>query len=156
MCVYVCVSLCAGAWVRSLAVAMDAVVGKLEARTALSFDEREKAEVAAWITAEKLNEFGDKPTTVYMGGTPLFDESTGTTRNVYDYILSRHPDRPWQSRAATPTSFAATKAGEDATLVQGSVAAVLSVLIVVLVALAVVKVRRERRDRFPYNPIHSR
>ena len=44
------------------------------------------------IKKEGLNEFGDPMDTVYMGGTPLFDEMTGETRDRYQYILSKHPD----------------------------------------------------------------
>jgi hypothetical protein len=29
---------------------------------------------------------------VYAGGTPLFDERTGRSRDRYDYILERHPE----------------------------------------------------------------
>ena len=122
----------------------------------MEVSEEEKKAIDAWITAEGLNEFGDKATTVYVGGTPFFSERTGTTKDLYDYILSQHADRPWQTRVETVTSFAVTEDGERATLVQGSVAAVLSVLIVVLVGVALAKVRYGRRDQFPYDPIHSR
>jgi len=39
-----------------------------------------------------LNEYGDPKDTMYAGGTPLFNEMTGDTRDRYDYILSKHPD----------------------------------------------------------------
>jgi len=42
-----------------------------------------------------LNEYGEPADTLYAGGTPLFDESTGTTMDRYDYIKKNHPDAPW-------------------------------------------------------------
>lgn len=93
------------------------------------------------------------------GGTPLFDENTGTTRDRYDYILSHHPERPWLAEGAeTATLFAAeTKVEENEG--QGSVAgvfAMLGVFTVVLAGVAVLKMHQGRRERFRYNPIHSR
>jgi hypothetical protein len=32
---------------------------------------------------------------MYAGGTPLFNEATGKTMDRYDYIVMKHPDRPW-------------------------------------------------------------
>lgn len=55
----------------------------------------EKQKIDAWIASNNLNEFGDPQGTVYAGGTPLFDESTGKTIDKYEYILQKHPDRPW-------------------------------------------------------------
>jgi hypothetical protein len=43
------------------------------------------------IKREGLNEFGDPKNTSYMGGTPLFNEMTGETKDRYDYILGKHP-----------------------------------------------------------------
>jgi len=59
----------------------------------LSAEERSKIET--WISDTGLNQFGDPAGTVYSGGTPLFDEATGQTIDRFDYILKRHPDRPW-------------------------------------------------------------
>jgi hypothetical protein len=44
------------------------------------------------IAKNNLNEFGDPKDTMYAGGTPLFDMMTGTTKDRYEYIVSRHPD----------------------------------------------------------------
>ncbi|WP_248344747.1 hypothetical protein [Anaeromyxobacter paludicola] len=38
-----------------------------------------------------LNAFGDRPGTVYAGGTPLFDERTGRTADRHEHVLSRQP-----------------------------------------------------------------
>jgi hypothetical protein len=56
----------------------------------------EKIEIDAWISENNLNEYGDPKETVYTGGTPLFNEATGKKISRYDYILQKHPDRPWK------------------------------------------------------------
>ena len=45
-----------------------------------------------WLSDKGLNEFGDPPDTVYMGGTPLFNEMTGESIDRYQYILNKHPE----------------------------------------------------------------
>ena len=45
-----------------------------------------------WLSDNGLNEFGDPPDTVYMGGTPLFNEMTGESIDRYQYILNKHPE----------------------------------------------------------------
>ena len=57
----------------------------------------EKGRIGEWISKENLNQYGDSKDTVYAGGSPLFDESTSSPVDLYDYILSKHPDRPWNS-----------------------------------------------------------
>jgi len=44
------------------------------------------------LAAKGLNSFGDPPDTNYPGGTPLFDEKTGKSRDRTDYVYSRHPE----------------------------------------------------------------
>lgn len=48
-----------------------------------------------WIAERGLNEYGDPKDTMYAGGNPLFDESTGETADRVEYIAAAHPDRPW-------------------------------------------------------------
>ncbi len=50
-----------------------------------------KRRIESWIRDEDRNEYGDPADTVYAGGTPLFDERTGQTRDKYEYILAKHP-----------------------------------------------------------------
>lgn len=57
--------------------------------------EIEKQQIQQWIEENDLNKYGDPKNTLYPGGTPLFNEGTGETIDLYDYILSNHPDRPW-------------------------------------------------------------
>lgn len=44
-----------------------------------------------------INSYGDAPDTMYPGGTPLLDESTGLLLDVHDYLAIQHPTRPWDS-----------------------------------------------------------
>lgn len=56
----------------------------------------EKKQIDQWIIQNNFNRYGDKKDTAYTGGTPLFNEMTGEYQNLYDYILSNYPDRPWK------------------------------------------------------------
>lgn len=51
--------------------------------------------IGNWIIKNGLNQYGDPVGTVYAGGTPLIDEKTGRVLDRMDYILDKHPDRPW-------------------------------------------------------------
>ena len=57
---------------------------------------QEKQQIQKWIENNNLNQYGDPKNTVYAGGTPLFDESTNKNLDLYNYILKKHPDRPWK------------------------------------------------------------
>ena len=61
-----------------------------------ALDLSEKAKIEKWIVDNKLNQYGDSADTLYAGGTPLFDESTGEMVDRYEYILKNHPHKPWQ------------------------------------------------------------
>ena len=45
----------------------------------------------AWLQAHALNSFGDKPGTMYMGGTPLFNERTGARTDRLQYLDAKLP-----------------------------------------------------------------
>lgn len=51
-----------------------------------------KKKIDAWIKANNRNEYGDPKDTMYIGGTPLFDELTGQSIDRYEYILGNHPE----------------------------------------------------------------
>ncbi len=53
---------------------------------------RLEACVRALVEARGLNAYGDRPDTLYLGGTPLFDESTGQTTPWIDYMRVHHPE----------------------------------------------------------------
>ena len=55
----------------------------------------EKELIEVWIVESNLNQYGDSKDTVYMGGTPLFNERTGESIDKYKYIIKNHSDRPW-------------------------------------------------------------
>jgi hypothetical protein len=58
-------------------------------------DISEKAKIEKWIVDSKVNEYGDPLDTLYAGGTPLYDESTGETMDRFDYIKKNYPGEPW-------------------------------------------------------------
>lgn len=122
----------------------------------------EKALIHEWIKANGLNEFGDKEGTIYLGGTPLFDENTGTQVDLYDYILRQHPDRPWNKHEniiAQPVNLAAQSPIQNAASSHGMIAVVVfSVFGVMIGLVAMVASIRSRRTqhRFRYNALHSR
>ncbi|HLL54374.1 MAG TPA: hypothetical protein VK447_12545 [Myxococcaceae bacterium] len=47
--------------------------------------------VDKYLAERKLNEYGDAEGTMYAGGSPLFDERTGTRTERLDYIFAKHP-----------------------------------------------------------------
>jgi len=50
------------------------------------------------IKNDGLNEYGDPKGTMYAGGTPLFNEMTGDTKDRYEYIAGKHRDWLPQSK----------------------------------------------------------
>lgn len=54
-------------------------------------DEQKRA-IDHAIAERGLNAYGDAPGTMYMGGTPLFDERTGQTQDRHQYIMRVHPE----------------------------------------------------------------
>lgn len=57
----------------------------------------ETDKIHAWLLKNKktVNKYGDAKDTMYTGGSPLFDETTGKSLDLNQYILSKHPTRPW-------------------------------------------------------------
>lgn len=58
----------------------------------MSVDETTKKRIDKWIEDNKLNPYGDPRDTMYLGGTPLFNEATGKSKDKYEYILEKHPE----------------------------------------------------------------
>jgi hypothetical protein len=50
-----------------------------------------KQEIDEWLQTNGLNEYGDPVGTSYIGGTPLFDETSGESKDKYEYILEKNP-----------------------------------------------------------------
>lgn len=51
----------------------------------------QKAFIDRYLAENDLNIYGDPEGTMYMGGSPLFDESTGQVTDRYEYVTRRHP-----------------------------------------------------------------
>ena len=69
----------------------------------LDLPEAEKSQIEAWLEKNGYNQYGDKPDTVYMGGTPLFDETTGKYTKLYDYLVQKYPTKPWLEKSSSIT-----------------------------------------------------
>jgi hypothetical protein len=48
--------------------------------------------VDRWLTEKKMDRYGNAEGTMYAGGTPLFDERTGESRDRLDYVYERQPE----------------------------------------------------------------
>jgi hypothetical protein len=48
--------------------------------------------VDRWLEGKKLDRYGHEEGTMYAGGTPLFNEATGESRDRLEYIFERHPE----------------------------------------------------------------
>ena len=46
----------------------------------------------AWLEKNKLDQYGNPAGTMYMGGTPLFDEASGKSLDRLEYIYKNHAD----------------------------------------------------------------
>jgi len=55
-------------------------------------DDNTRKRIDRWIEENDLNEYGESKDTLYLGGTPLFDERTGRRKDRYEYILDKHPE----------------------------------------------------------------
>lgn len=45
-----------------------------------------------WLLSQSLNEYGDPEGTMYAGGTPTFDETTGEVTNRFELIFDKFPE----------------------------------------------------------------
>jgi hypothetical protein len=48
--------------------------------------------VDRWLAAHGKDTYGSPEGTVYAGGTPLFDERTGTRTNRLDHVYRNNPE----------------------------------------------------------------
>jgi hypothetical protein len=56
--------------------------------------------VDGWLKNKKLDEFGNPEGTMYAGGSPLFNEATGESKDRLEYVFSRQPEA---KKACAPT-----------------------------------------------------
>jgi hypothetical protein len=63
----------------------------------------EQNRIEAWLAAyaDSLNDYGDPKGTMYAGGTPLFNETSGQPVSKYEYIVAKHPAKPWNQPLPT-------------------------------------------------------
>jgi hypothetical protein len=52
----------------------------------------EEACVNRWLQAHGLDDFGSPQGTVYLGGSPLFDEATGRNTTRQAFLAAHHPE----------------------------------------------------------------
>lgn len=62
-----------------------------------TFAKGEMERFQAWVSANKLNPYGDPKDTMYLGGNPLFIENGGYHIPLDEFVLKNHPLRPWNS-----------------------------------------------------------
>jgi hypothetical protein len=55
--------------------------------------------VSEWLKAHHLDEYGNAEGTMYAGGTPLFDEASGTTKDRLTYVYEKQPEAKTACRA---------------------------------------------------------
>ncbi|HEX8538253.1 MAG TPA: hypothetical protein VF664_12365 [Cystobacter sp.] len=48
--------------------------------------------VDRWLQEHKLDRYGHPEGTMFAGGSPLFNEATGETRDRLEYVFARQPD----------------------------------------------------------------
>ena len=51
----------------------------------------------SWLQTQNLNAFGDPEGTMYMGGSPLFNERTGEMKDRLEYLIEKFPAKPWEN-----------------------------------------------------------
>jgi hypothetical protein len=48
--------------------------------------------VDRWLKEHKLDRYGHPEGTMFAGGSPLFNEATGETKDRLEYVFARQPD----------------------------------------------------------------
>jgi len=61
-------------------------------QTVSGLNKEQKDKIETWINKEGLNRYGDPADTYYAGGTPLFDEASGETKERFEFILENHKE----------------------------------------------------------------
>ncbi|WP_224370034.1 hypothetical protein [Hyalangium versicolor] len=81
----------------------------------LSDAERQAQETCLdkWLKSQKLDRYGSPEGTMYAGGTPLFDERTGESRDRLDFVYERQPEA--KKACATGGKTPGTAPGPDTT-----------------------------------------
>jgi len=45
-----------------------------------------------WLNGKKMDRYGHPEGTMYMGGSPLFNEATGESKDRLEYVFARQPE----------------------------------------------------------------
>jgi hypothetical protein len=56
-----------------------------------------------WLTGKKMDRYGHPEGTMYAGGSPLFNERTGESRDRLQYVYERQPEARKACATATKT-----------------------------------------------------
>eukprot|EP00557_Chaetoceros_sp_GSL56_P000498 CAMPEP_0176489650 /NCGR_PEP_ID=MMETSP0200_2-20121128/7414_1 /TAXON_ID=947934 /ORGANISM="Chaetoceros sp., Strain GSL56" /LENGTH=932 /DNA_ID=CAMNT_0017886831 /DNA_START=161 /DNA_END=2956 /DNA_ORIENTATION=- len=59
-------------------------------------------EMDTWLKNQALNQYGDALDTMYTGGSPLFDETTGEEKDRLHYLLEKFPEFECSSTVPSP------------------------------------------------------
>ena len=65
------------------------IIGQIKASD-LTKEQKEK--IDKFLADNNFNRYGDASSTMYAGGTPLFNEASGVSVDRFDYILNKYPD----------------------------------------------------------------
>jgi len=63
---------------------------------AMADKEKELNTADAWLEKNSLNRYGDEEGMMYMGGSPLFNESTGIQKDRLEHLVEKFPNKPWE------------------------------------------------------------
>lgn len=69
--------------------------------------------IQAWLQDQGLNTYGDPAGTIYLGGTPLYDEVSGMTQNLWEYLMKKFPSRPWRTGSSVSSSDGTVRGKEQ-------------------------------------------
>jgi hypothetical protein len=64
----------------------------MPAAVAGAWTEAQEGCVDRWLAAQKLDAYGSPLGTMYMGGTPLFDEATGRRTSRQAFLAAHQPE----------------------------------------------------------------
>jgi len=59
-------------------------------------NEKKLEKVDVWLEEKGLNRFGDEEGMMYMGGSPLFNETTGVQKDRLEFLHKKFPTKPWE------------------------------------------------------------
>lgn len=68
------------------------ILNKTRESTGKGLSEEQKAAIDEWLANNGLNAYGDSADTMYAGGTPLFDEATGETKDRFEHLFKKFPN----------------------------------------------------------------